>query len=209
MSGLLIDDILSQIRPFDMIAFRSLDCILHIALIVTSDVLYDPAIRKSRLYLMDTDVGRLTGVMIHDFKQVLRYYHHKHKNIEILWCPLKDDWFLKHPHTHSKLTYLYTELKSNCILPYVIPSCFSVCCYRSLLESTFFNHDNWLNCCELVVVIYKVIGILPSYIDPKQVVPEDLVIRGICENHLPRIIHGNIRIITSPIRRTWVQNWGM
>lgn len=158
----------------------------HVGIIVTTDVMDHPLMEQGRLYIFEStfsqtgvrDIyGKLPfGVQIRDLETVINDYD-KSNETSIAWCPL-----LRNPCSREDvktiMNHLYETTKgktwdANCwslgsaLFPFLRPC-------RCCAEHLFLTQD-WLFCSELVAMVYKELGVLPNNVNPKDVVPDDLV----------------------------------
>lgn len=180
----------------------------HVGIIVTRDVLDHPKMEHGKLYILEstfsetgiTDInGKLPfGVQIRELEKVIVDYD-KPEDTLIAWCPLFDN---PHNETNTKLILntIYDEIQDKTW----DANCWSLCSSlyplfrpcRCCMEHVFYT-ENWLFCSEMVAIIYKSLGVLPRSINPKDVVPDDLVNAFNDSDFMPTITHIPT-VITTP-----------
>lgn len=181
----------------------------HIGIVVSRSILYEPEMENDKLYLLESAAGgdnvlnihgkRTSGVQIKDLDKVIEAYD-KPNNCLLAWCPLLDDRIWCEPDTLDKVSGLYAEVKNMAwdANPWSLCSALYPCLRpcRPCVESTLGTED-WLFCSELVAVIYKELGILPSHIEPKDVVPDDLINPNCDTDKMPIVIRQCVAITTT------------
>lgn len=186
----------------------------HVGMIINNEVIDDPSLKNGKLYVLESTMGGILGsgvkniygkvclgVQIRDLDEVINAYD-KPDETHIAWCPLTNNPYISNDKTmiKTKLTELYNQISGamwnyNCwdLLSslYYWMRCCRPCCNRT------FNTGSWLFCSQMVALCYKTLGILPSYVNPPDVVPADLVFPHEDTDKMPMII-SEIVYITTP-----------
>jgi len=184
----------------------------HVGMIVTSDILNNPLLQQGKLYILESVIsGQLgygindindkafLGVQIRDLEKLIPAYDLPN-HTSIAWCPL-----INHPYEIDNVKEKFTTLcnsvygttwDANCwsllsaIYPILRPC-------RSCIEHSLHTEE-WLFCSELIATIYKEFEVLPEYVNPKNVLPADLVYPEEDTDTMVKIV-SDIVYITSPI----------
>ncbi|MDD5753545.1 MAG: hypothetical protein PHN45_02165 [Methylococcales bacterium] len=187
----------------------------HVGIVVDNTILDEPLLEDGKLYVLESTVsGKLgqnvrnihssamLGVQIRDLEEVIDAYD-KPNNTHIAWCPL-----LRNPTTYmecedvkSRFTEIYHTVDhhmwdANC---WDLCSALYPCCRpcRPYVEHAFHTEE-WLFCSELVALVYVEMGVLPSDVNPQDVLPADLVYPHEDTDDMPNIIRG-VNHVTTPI----------
>ncbi|MEO0236738.1 MAG: hypothetical protein ABIN35_00700 [candidate division WOR-3 bacterium] len=187
----------------------------HVGMIVTRDILDDPTMEPNKLYILESVIsGRLgynvtdihgrsfLGVQIRDLDQLIDAYDRPNQT-SIGWCPLLNNPFLNPQINRDQLKQQFTEIyqringvmwDANC---WSLCSAIYPCCRpcRSCIEQTLHTQD-WLFCSEMVALVYQHLNILPSTVNPKDVLPADLVYPNEDTDQMPLIIQ-SVHLIVS------------
>lgn len=180
------------------------DIFSHVGMIVTSDIIDHSKILPGKIYILESTMsGKLgqnvyninddwfLGVQIRDFDVLVKEYD-KPSNTKIAICGLN-----KYPTIDSnlkeKFTKLYLSLEGIRYDANIL-SLLSVFMKKLRPHRSQFERltEDWLFCSELVALIYKTMGILPTNTDPKNVMPMDFL--GVDndeekEGGIPLIVH--------------------
>lgn len=189
----------------------------HAGIVVTSDIIYDMYMIPGKLYVLESTIsGKLgsgvkniynqtmLGVQVRDLDLLIDAYD-KPNNTNIAWCPLLHNPIDLHDPNELKhrMSNVYNGINgqmwdANCwsLLSALYP-CMRPC--RSCIESSVHTED-WLICSEMVAYIYKQMGILPDYVNPKDVIPADLTHPYEDTDKMPVIVK-NICYITTPLHQ--------
>lgn len=184
----------------------------HAGMVVTRDILDEPSMKPDKLYILESVIsGKLgsgvkdihgksfLGVQIRDLEQLIEAYD-KPDNTAIAWCPLNNNPILNnHDDIKRQFTEVFNEINglmwdANC---WSLCSALFPCCrpYRSFVEKTIHT-ENWLFCSEMVALVYKRLNILPEYVNPKDVIPADLVYPHEDTDQMPKIIQDIVYIVS-------------
>lgn len=157
----------------------------HVGIIITKNIFNNPNMEDGKLYMLEstvcTNIPDIEGVVrwgvqIRDLEQVIKDYETSNDTL-VAWCPL-----LNNPSmaidTADKFRKVYDEIRdkkwdaNGWSLASALCECLRPC--RCCMEHLFGTED-WLFCSEMVAIVYKALNILPTSINPKDVVPDDLV----------------------------------
>lgn len=183
----------------------------HAGMVVTSDILDNPQLQPGKLYILESVIsGKLgygindingkgfLGVQIRALDELLPAYDLPN-DTAIAWCPLAKNLEIT-PTIKEHFTQLCNSVygitwDANCwsLLSALYPR-LRPC--RPLIEK-LLHTEKWLFCSELIAKVYIDFGILPSYVNPKDVIPVDLVYPEEDTDKMPKIIN-DVVYLTSP-----------
>lgn len=161
----------------------------HAGMIVTSDILDNPLLQPGKVYVLESVIsGKLgcgvtdingnafLGVQIRDLDELLPAYDSPN-DTAIAWCPLINNPYMS-DNVKERFTQFYDSVygitwDANCwsLLSTLYPRMRPL---RPLIEK-LLHTEKWLFCSELIATVYKEFAVLPAYVDPKDVLPADLV----------------------------------
>jgi hypothetical protein len=170
----------------------------HVGMIVTSDILDDPLVKPGKFYIWESTMsGKLgygindieghgfLGVQLRNFEQVFleydipndtsvaiaRFLNNPFSSSEAdeSRCEKIKTDFTKLFHRLNGVSYDYNILDlAACAWKSLRP-------LRNFLNAEFTGADDWLFCSELIAVTWQALGFLPPTVDPKNVLPMDLI----------------------------------
>jgi len=188
----------------------------HVGMVITDEILDNPLLEHGKLYILESVIsGKLgsgvpdiqgksfLGVQIRDLERVAEAYDQPNGTL-VAWIPILENPILKQeniPQIKKKFTDLYREIDgilwdSNfwSLLSALYPK---MRIMRPLFEK-IFRTQKWLFCSEMVAIIYKHFNILPQIVNPKDVIPADLIFPEEDTDIMPKIA-GDIIFIASSI----------
>jgi hypothetical protein len=185
----------------------------HAGIVINRDILDLPQMDPDKLYILESVMSGTLGcgikdiygkthlsVQIRDLESLINAYDHP-DHTAIAWCPLINNPYANHdPVIKHAFTHIYNDIKgipwdANCYsLLSSLWECLRPC--RPCIE-TMCHTSRWLFCSEMVATVYKELRIYPDYVNPKDVVPGDIVYPYEDTDEMPTIID-QIVYITSP-----------
>lgn len=172
----------------------------HVGLIVTSEILDHPKIKKNKLYIWEStmsgflgnevyniDGKSFFGSQVRDFDQILNNYSN------VYWS--KFTIIVDFELIKEKFTLIFNKYNN---IPYdanifsLLGSLFP--CMRYVRDHTEFKfiNENWLFCSELCFKVYQELDYYDKKFDPRNVVPEDFL--GLDEDGIPKLFEDPIEI---------------
>lgn len=182
----------------------------HVGMIVNDQILDDSGLTAGKLYVLESVIsGKLgygvkdingrsfLGVQIRDLEELLVAYDHPN-DTAIAWCPLINNP-CNSENVKQRFTQIYRDVygimwDANCwslfsaLYPRMRP-------LRPLIEK-LLRTDRWLFCSELMANILRDFAVLPSTVDPKDVIPADLVYPEEDTDPMPKIVSDVVYIIS-------------
>lgn len=160
----------------------------HVGVIVTTDVLKHPRMKPGRRYILESTATGFLGcgvknidkkgefcVQLTDFDKLARAYL-KTQGTEIAVAHLREP---KQAADVAANLQAFWEANRGRSYQFNIPVLLSAIFprlrgYRKQLEKLIGGGD-WVFCSQLACQVYQCVGVIPTTVDSKNVVPEDLV----------------------------------
>lgn len=193
------------------------DSFSHSGIIVTREILNDERLEEGKLYILESTMSGILsdgvdnidgvsyfGVQLRDFDLVVEKYDKPDDTViavaNIDENILEGAWNSEQDLLKGAFTSLfqkYNGVRYDANLVSLFSTTFH--CLRPIrdVSEEALGTQEWLFCSELIAVIYQELGLYPSEIDPRDVVPMDFIGFDVDKNKIPVIVEKPVYIVSS------------
>lgn len=185
----------------------------HVGMVVTSEILDHPLVLPNKKYILESTLGGVfeggvmniegktcIGVQLRDLDAVVNEYDKNDKTCiawgDLLYNPVV---YAEPLEVRQRFTIFFNEYNGKmydmnlCSMMSSVFECLRP--YRKVVE-TLCNTQDWYFCSEIVALAYKIMGIYPSYVNEKDVLPRDIAYPEADTDIMPKVIRAVTCITT-------------